>query len=908
MKSINFLGLLLGLMILGNNPVYAECWDCSESISQKSNTPLLLAAYKEEEEYYGDDEEDEDANEQQYWQEITDGSVEGPAVLLNPSPEEEEVITPDQEEEITIDPDKENAEVSIPQDQEETNKNDSPNKNTEKPPIPQPVAETVIPDKITEKPSDTSNSQEDKDSAKTPDEKEQKPSDSKTETVKPEPTPLVQNQESNKEDKETAGKGTTPGDDNTEVNNQQIVIDNSFITNPLNLGTGQSIEDIMLTPFQTNYTFYERYPLNLADYADHWVMANPNRLTFFDLRGLMKQDYKLNLYVSRNSTLVNNGDGTLSYTSNPRFQGVDTFIYSLTDNTGKSISYTVKVNVTNNYLGYDYWNFSNSMKGYDYSGQQGQTLYNEWEPSKICNVIYAINDQGVGNSQMLYIDPIEKTAKAFGDLHRGYDLEGLEIDPVSYQLYTVSGGSADKTKRGYLHTINPYTGKVTTVGNTGFKDVAALAFRNDGSLWGWASGKGIIMINPETGHSYVRVPFKAVDAEGLAWTSNGKYLYAAEGNYLWWWRYGNDSTVERKCENLPGEVEALETLGDGMIMFAVHNGPENKLYAYDPWQCRIIDEQSFVTHYPDVEGIAWSIKCQPEPAPLPKATGWTGAFKKDKKTNMECREKPGWITVNGNISVQPTNTQAVVKTNWQVIKVNAQGEIVETTALCPDSDKSCFEPHYKKEIFTDSTLFQIQAWWPGVTLPLEKGSLQGLRFTAEVLDLDGNNLPGQPYLSKNLLWSESVCGNDKKNKNQKPAKNSTTEISLPPGLEEMTDTTLPLDSAKEDNSDQATDDSDQATKEMIADEETVIESGDDSESLDNSVDSESSSKENSDNTEPNQESEEELTAADQTEEINANASEETVKQDETVEQDQEKKTDKSQKTQEDENSSSKNQD
>ena len=77
------------------------------------------------------------------------------------------------------------------------------------------------------------------------------------------------------------------------------------------------------------------------------------------------------------------------------------------------------------------------------------------------------------------------------------DIEALDIHPHTDELYAASGD--DTAQPGYLYLVDKNTGQLTTIGNIvddgtlgnrpidyDYREVDALSFRADGSLWGWA--------------------------------------------------------------------------------------------------------------------------------------------------------------------------------------------------------------------------------------------------------------------------------------------------------------------------------------------------------------------------------------------------------------------------------------
>jgi len=480
--------------------------------------------------------------------------------------------------------------------------------------------------------------------------------------------------------------------------------------------------------------------------ADYVAIANANRPSIFKIANA---DHlrSLSLFPSSNSQLFDNQDGSITYLAKPGFQGIDTFLYRWSDTEGNTFTYTVSVKITPDYLGYDYWDFTSaaSKTGIGQAHFYGSNNYGFWQPGDVCETIYIVNDQGVNDSQLLSVDTLQRNVVALGALHRGYDLESLEVSPENHLLYAVSGDNAVKKKGGWLYVVDTSSGDLTPIGNTGFKGVVALAFRYDGTLWGWAEGKGIIQINPQTGRSFLKVPFHFRDAEGLAWTTKGDYLYASEGSNLWWWKYGDSSSLSLKCKNLPGQVEALETLPGGMLMFALDHGASHQLYVYDPWHCSIFEERSLVTNYSDIEGIAWTTKCQPAPLPLPKIEGWTGSF--SKKDQLSCFEKPKRMKVSGEVNLFPPDSQAIFQSNWQIISANL--EICQR--LKPPYETDCRKSHEYSEIIAGSFKFEIQGEWPGNEVDAATW------FEVNILDLQGRPLSDYTPMTKLIKWSNGQC-------------------------------------------------------------------------------------------------------------------------------------------------------
>lgn len=213
-----------------------------------------------------------------------------------------------------------------------------------------------------------------------------------------------------------------------------------------------------------------------------------------------------------------------------------------------------------------------------------------------CN-IYAVNDEGVADSQFIGIYLVNKTVFTLGPVYKNYDFEGLAI--YNKTLYAATGDEGKH--KGKLYKINTGTGAITFIGKTGFNGIEALAFDLNGSLWGWATDKGLVEINKSTGHARLVYPSK-IKIEGLAWLDNKLYASAGKELYL----YDPDKKILIKIEdNLPGETESLEFRPDGLLVGGTHNG---SVFIYDVNKLKVIEEIITIP-YNDIEGIAWPSGC-----------------------------------------------------------------------------------------------------------------------------------------------------------------------------------------------------------------------------------------------------------------------------------------------------------
>lgn len=246
-------------------------------------------------------------------------------------------------------------------------------------------------------------------------------------------------------------------------------------------------------------------------------------------------------------------------------------------------------------------------------GVEGSATY--WSMPATCDMIYAVHDIGRGDSQFLTINPITLKVSGLGPIREDYDIEAVGINPVNHRLYAVAGDSSPEGRAGFLYIINPRNGDMTTVGDTGFKDVTALAFHPNGSLWGWSDGDGLVQINPETGEGRLFARFPTLGIEGLAWSNAGSedghyFVYGSEGNTLWRYEDGSSGNkgMHRVCDNFPGQVEALETLNDGMLLYATDNDKGNRISVYDPLNCMTVASIN-TDGFSDIESISWPMGC-----------------------------------------------------------------------------------------------------------------------------------------------------------------------------------------------------------------------------------------------------------------------------------------------------------
>lgn len=223
--------------------------------------------------------------------------------------------------------------------------------------------------------------------------------------------------------------------------------------------------------------------------------------------------------------------------------------------------------------------------------------------------LYAVQDDNLNDSQLFTIDAETLTATNWGPLHSGKDIEALDIEPETNILYAASGDDTDTP--GHLYTIDA-GGQLVSLGDTGLNEIEALSFRpGDASLWAWAKGDGLVILNPLLPQDYQMIIPSEVKVEALTWNHDGSQLYAAQNTNLWVY---DGEHIEKAC-NLPGHTEALEWFTEDTLLLGIHG--QDALLQFkllDLESCDLIEVVDIHTGYNDVEGIAWSCASD-EPPP-----------------------------------------------------------------------------------------------------------------------------------------------------------------------------------------------------------------------------------------------------------------------------------------------------
>jgi len=290
-----------------------------------------------------------------------------------------------------------------------------------------------------------------------------------------------------------------------------------------------------------------------------------------------------------NTTVAAGANCTVTVTFTPTSDGAKTATVSIPSNDSDAATVQVKLN------------------GHGLIEEVGST------PTPASCQIYAVQDEGLNNSQFFIISPDDGQVSNLGPLYKGHDIESLAIHPQTNMIYAASGDDvANGKEKGHLYMVDAQTGELFSVGNTGFDEIEDLAFSADGeTLWAWAKGDGLITINVATGAG-VMVAASDMLVEGLALNINdSNVLYGAVQADLWKYDMGANTLDVICAGKLLGETESLERVAPAHLLFGTHKDKTLSLHLLDPSTCEIIVDADISTdRFDDVEGIGWPLNCQ----------------------------------------------------------------------------------------------------------------------------------------------------------------------------------------------------------------------------------------------------------------------------------------------------------
>jgi len=221
--------------------------------------------------------------------------------------------------------------------------------------------------------------------------------------------------------------------------------------------------------------------------------------------------------------------------------------------------------------------------------------------------VYGVQDKGLNNSISFIYNPLNQTVEQIGETCQGCDLEAMAIHPLTNEIYLGSGDNAIGHPNGHLYKLDANTGALRSVGVTGFEDISGLSFDDNGTLWGWAKGQGLVILDTEIGQGHLEFP-SSLKLADLSWDSNYQILYGVVGKELWSYNPNNGATKEL-CDNLPRKTEAVKALPisvspAGLVWIGSHNNKQTELQAYEIATCQPQKALNLFIGYDDVEGLA----------------------------------------------------------------------------------------------------------------------------------------------------------------------------------------------------------------------------------------------------------------------------------------------------------------
>jgi hypothetical protein len=222
------------------------------------------------------------------------------------------------------------------------------------------------------------------------------------------------------------------------------------------------------------------------------------------------------------------------------------------------------------------------------------------------------------NSPLYLIDPSNGTATPIGNI--GFGITGIAQHPLTGAIYAVTAQAPAGVFTRQLLRIDPSTGAGTVIGPIGLGagGVADIAFRSDGTLFGWSeSSDDLITINLATGAGTV-VGNSGISTRGsgLAFDSSGT-LFFAGNNANGALRTVNTTTglttVVATLNGSPAPTQpiaAMKFLPGSNVIYAINRillqfqpgGPASNLVTINPATGQITNIGATA---PSMDALAW---------------------------------------------------------------------------------------------------------------------------------------------------------------------------------------------------------------------------------------------------------------------------------------------------------------
>lgn len=220
-----------------------------------------------------------------------------------------------------------------------------------------------------------------------------------------------------------------------------------------------------------------------------------------------------------------------------------------------------------------------------------------------------------GGTQLLTTSLVDRSSQAIGPVLPRADIEGLAFHPRFGTLYALSGPESESP--GMVYLVAKDTGKLRTLGATGFRHARGLAFRyRDATLWTWDEEKGLVQIDINTGHGTMAFAKEDLRLETLAWDAQGTILFGAHGRDLWVYD-ALKGKLAKEDDALPPKSELFLMRPDGNLLLAEAHGkpPENLLLSvYNTSGKQVVNSFRLDGPFDHLEAIAWQGACgNPDP-------------------------------------------------------------------------------------------------------------------------------------------------------------------------------------------------------------------------------------------------------------------------------------------------------
>lgn len=229
---------------------------------------------------------------------------------------------------------------------------------------------------------------------------------------------------------------------------------------------------------------------------------------------------------------------------------------------------------------------------------------------------WAIDENSGTDSQLVKVNPSQtgvtlvKTYPCSGGI---CNIEAMDsnnsgqlylISNTKKALYKVNTKSSDSIPDGtltYVATLSPAY------------NVIAMSFRkSDNTLWAWAPGRGLYIINPTTGAMTLKLASKLDYVDGIAWLSGspgGLWLSRTPGG---WGNTNNQLSLYNPAANtitfhgpLPGDTDALDSNSGGELVGAYRGGSGTvKIYRYNKATKSVVGTSTITTPYNNFDALA----------------------------------------------------------------------------------------------------------------------------------------------------------------------------------------------------------------------------------------------------------------------------------------------------------------